>query len=111
MSDFTLDDLNKALEAKYKPFVFTAGRNKFTLNQVLGLPKEQRSTVRTILETLENTKDELEEDAILESLKQVLSYVVEDDKVDKLFEVLEYDLVKVSVLFEAWLGSTQVGEA
>lgn len=111
MSDFSLDDLNRALEAKYKPFVFTAGRNKFTLNQVLSLPKEQRTTVRAILESMENTKDTMEEEQILEALKQVLSYVVEDDKVDKLLEVLEYDLVKVSILFETWLGATQVGEA
>lgn len=111
MSDFTLDDLNNALQVKYKPWVFMAGRNKFVLNQVLSLPREQRYAVREMLDSLDNDKDNTDEDKILATLKAVLDYVVEDNKADKLFEVLDNDLVKVSVLFEAWMASTKVGEA
>lgn len=111
MNEFTLDDLNKALQAKYKPFVFTAGRNKFVLQQVLALPKEQRDHVRALLENLDNNKSDLDEDGVLSILKAVLDYVVDGDKSDKLVEALDHDLVKISVLFEAWTASSQVGEA
>lgn len=111
MSDFTLDDLNNAVTAKYKPWGFTAGRSKFSLKQVLSLPKEQRDTVRAMLQKLDDDKTDLEEDDILAIMKAVLEYVVMDDKTDKLLEVLDNDLVKVSVLFEAYMQGTQAGEA
>lgn len=111
MSDFTLDDLNNAVTAKYKPWGFTAGRSKFSLKQVLALPKEQRDIVRSMLQKLDDDKTDLEEDDILAIMKAVLEYVVMDDKTDKLLEVLDNDLVKVSVLFEAYMQGTQAGEA
>lgn len=108
---FTLDDLNTALEKKYGAFVFQSGRQKFTLVQVLRLPKEQRQIVRAQLELLESQKDELSEDEILAVLKAVLDHVVQDDKSDALMEILGHDLVKVTILFEKWIESSQVGEA
>lgn len=111
MSDFTLDDLNKAVSAKYKPWGFSAGRTKFSLKQILSLPKEQRDIVRAMLVKLDEQKSDLEEDDILAIIKAVLDYVVEDDKAEKLMEVLDNDLVKVSVLFEAYMEGTQAGEA
>jgi hypothetical protein len=108
---FTLDDLNVALEKKYGPFVFQSGRQKFTMVQILRLPKEQRQTVRAHLEVLESKKDELSEDEILSLLKAILDYVVQDGKSDALMEVLDQDLVKLTVLFEKWIESSQVGEA
>lgn len=111
MSDFTLDDLNKAVSAKYKPWGFAAGRTKFSLKQVLALPKEQRDNVRAMLVKLDEKKNELEEDDILAIMKAVFDYVVEDDKADRLMEVLDNDLVKISVLFEAYMEGTQAGEA
>lgn len=108
---FTLDDLNNALEKKYAPFVFQAGRQKFTFTQILRLPKEQRDIVRAQLETLDNKKDELSENDIIALLKSVLDYVVQDDKSDALLEVLGDDLVKLTVLFEQWVESSHVGEA
>ena len=111
MSDFTLDDLNNAVTAKYKPWGLTAGRSKFSLKQVLALPKEQRDIVRSMLQKLDDDKTDLEEDDILAIMKAVLEYVVMDDKTDKLLEVLDNDLVKVSVLFEAYMQGTQAGEA
>lgn len=111
MSDFTLDDLNKAVNAKYKPWGFAAGRTKFSLKQMLALPKEQRDIVRAMLMKLEEQKAELEEDDIIAIMKAVFDYVVDDGKSDKLMEVLDNDLVKVSVLFEAYMEGTQAGEA
>lgn len=111
MSDFTLDDLNKAVKAKYKPWGFTAGRTKFSLKQVLSLPREQRDIVRAMLKKMDDEKDDLSEDDILSILKAVLDYLVEDDKSDKLVETLDHDLVKVSALFEAYMEGTQAGEA
>lgn len=111
MSDFTLDDLNKAVQAKYKPWGFSAGRSKFSLKQVLALPQEQRDTVRAMLKHLDDNKDELEENDIKSILKAVLEHVVEDDKTDKLLETLDNDLVKISVFFEAYMEGTQTGEA
>lgn len=108
---FTLDDLNAALEKKYAPFVFQAGRQKFTLTQILRLSKEHRLIVRAQLEALEEKKNQLSEDDILALLKSVLEYVVQDDKTDALLAVLNNDLVKLTVLFENWIESSQVGEA
>lgn len=108
---FTLDDLNNALEAKYAPFVFQAGRQKFTLIQILRLPKEQRDIVRAQLEALDKKQNELNEDEIKAVLKSVLDYVVQDGKSDALLNVLENDLVKLTVLFEKWIESSHVGEA
>lgn len=108
---FTLDDLNNALEKKYAPFVFQAGRQKFTLIQILRLPKEQRDIVRAQLQTLDEQRDELNEDQVKAVLKAVLDYVVQDDKSDALLEVLNNDLVKLTILFEKWVESSQVGEA
>lgn len=108
---FTLDDLNKALEKKYGPFVFEAGDQKFVLTQILRLPKDERDIVRAQLESLEKNKDELTEDEVYAILKAVLDFVVKDGKSDELMEVLDHDLVALTVLFEAWIESTQVGEA
>jgi len=108
---FTLDDLNKALDTKYAPFVFQAGREKFTLQQVLRLPHEKRQIVRAQLQMLDDKKDELEEDEVMVILKAVVENVMSEDKADRLFEILDNDLVKVTILFEQWVGQTQVGEA
>lgn len=108
---FTLDDLNNALEKKYAPFVFQAGRQKFTLIQILRLPKEQRDIVRAQLQTLDDQKDELNEEQVKAVLKAVLDHVVQDGKSDALLEVLNNDLVKLTILFEKWVESSQVGEA
>lgn len=107
---FTLDDLNTALEKKYAPFVFSHGKDKFVLKQILRLSKEVRNTVKAQLEILENNKDELDEDEILAILKAVIENVM-DDNADKLFDILDNDLVKVTILFEKWIESSQVGEA
>ena len=108
---FTLDDLNNKLEEKYGPFVFTAGREKFVLNQVLRLSKEKRQVVKAQLETLDTKQSELEEDEMLAILKAVVENVIEGDKADRLFEVLDNDLVKVTILFERWVEGTKAGEA
>lgn len=107
---FTLDDLNNALVTKYAPFVFSAGKAKYTLKQVLALPKEKREVVKSQLKVLEDTKNELEEEEILAILKAVIQNVCDDD-VDKLFNLLDNDLVRVSILVEQWVGVTQAGEA
>lgn len=108
---FTLDDLNKALEDKYAPFVFQSGREKFVLQQVLRLSKDKRDIVKAQLQMLEDKKNELDEDEILVILKAVIENVIEGDKADRLFEILDQDLVKVTILFEKWVSSSQVGEA
>lgn len=107
---FTLDDLNKALVDKYQPFLFQAGKEKFSLKQVLSLPKEQRDIVKSMLEKLQANKD-VDEDVAMAILKAILEYVVADNKTDRLLEVLENDIAKVSILFEKWAESSQVGEA
>lgn len=110
---FTLDDLNKALETKYAPFVFQHGREKFVLQQVLRLPKETRKIVQTQLQMLDDKKAELDEAEILAVLQAVVANVLDGDaaKADRLFNILDNDLVKVTVLFERWVESTQAGEA
>lgn len=110
---FTLDDLNKALQTKYAPFVFQSGREKFTLQQVLRLTKERREVVKAQLQLLDDKRDDLTEDEVLAVLKAVIENVIEGDstKAERLFEVLDNDLVKVSILFEKWVESAQAGEA
>jgi hypothetical protein len=110
-NEFTLDDLNAALEKKYGPFVFAVGKEKFVLKQVLRLDKETRLTVKAQLQMLEDKKDELEEDDVMSILKAIIENVIEGDKADRLFELLDNDLVKVTILFEQWVGSAQPGEA
>lgn len=110
-NEFTLDDLNTTLEKKYGPFVFKAGRETFKLQQVLRLPKEKRDVVKAQLELLDGNKNDLGEDEMLAVLKAVLENVVEGDKTDRLLDVLGHDLVKLTILFEKWGESTQVGEA
>lgn len=108
---FTLDDLNAALETKYAPFVFKVGRESFKLQQILRLPKDKRAIVKAQLQLLEDKKDELEEDDILAILKAVVDNVLEGDKIDRLFDLLDNDLVKVTIFFEKWMESAQAGEA
>ena len=108
---FTLDDLNKTLEKKYGPFVFKAGKETFTMVQVLRLPREKREVVKTLLQTLEDQKDTLNEDETLAILKSVTENVLSDNSADLLFDILGNDLVKVTVLFEQWAEKTQAGEA
>lgn len=110
-NEFTLDDLNVALEKKYGPFVFSAGGEKFVLRQVLRLPKNQRDIVKAQLETLDQKRDELSEDEMLAILKAVVGNVLEGYGADRLFDLLDNDLVKVTVLFEKWVERTQAGEA
>ena len=112
-NDFTLEDLQAVLEKKYGPFVFKAGREKFILQQVLGLPKDKRDIVKAQLQSLEDNREELSEDDMLAILKAVVENVIEGDssKADRLFDILENDLVKVTILFEQWVERTQTGEA
>jgi len=110
-NEFTLDDLNTALEKKYGPFVFSVGKEKFVLQQILRLPKETRQIVKAQLELLDNKKNELDEDEMLAILKAVVENVIEGDKAERLFELLDNDLVKVTILFEKWAERTQAGEA
>lgn len=110
-NEFTLDDLNIALEKKYGPFVFTAGGEKFVLRQVLRLPKETREIVKAQLELLDEKRDELTEDDMLVILKAVVENVLEGNGADRLFNLLDNDLVKVTILFEKWVERTQAGEA
>lgn len=107
---FTLDDLNVALEKKYGPFVFQAGKEKFTLKQVLRIEKEKRAVVKAQLQILDDKKDELDEDKILAILKSVVENVCDDDT-NRLFDILENDLVKITILIEKWAEHTQAGEA
>lgn len=108
---FTLDDLNAALDKKYGPFIFKAGRETFTLNQVLRISKEKRAVVKAQLQMLDDKRNELTEDEMLIILKAVVENVIEGDKTDRLFEVLDNDLAKVTVLFEQWVEASQAGEA
>lgn len=108
---FTLDDLNAAIEQKYAPFVFKHGREKFTLQQVLRLPKNAREIVKAQLQMLEDKKDDLNEDEVLAILKAIIENVMDGEKADRLFEILDDDLVKVTVLFEEWVKTSQPGEA
>ncbi len=109
---FTLDDLNAAIEQKYAPFTFQHGREKFVLQQVLRLPKNTREIVKAQLQMLDDKKDELSEDEVLVILKTIIENVLDNaSKADRLFTILDNDLVKVTVLFEAWVKSSQPGEA
>lgn len=108
---FTLDDLNKALDTKYAPFVFQSGREKFTLQQVLRLPQETREIVKAQLQMLDDKKDELNEGEVLAILKAVVENVMNEDKADRLFEILDNDLAKVTIIFEEWVKKSQPGEA
>lgn len=108
---FTLDDLNTAIEKKYAPFVFQAGEQKFIFTQILRLPKEKRDIVRAQLESLESHKDNISEEEVFAILKAVLQNVIEGDKVDALLNILDHDLVKITLLVEKWAESASVGEA
>lgn len=108
---FTLDDLNKAIESKYAPFVFQSGREKFVLQQVLRLPDETRKIVQAQLQMLDDKKEELNEEEVKVILKAVVDNVLDGDKVDRLFDILDNDLVKITVLFEKWVEHSQPGEA
>lgn len=108
---FTLDDLNKAIAAKYAPWEFGAGRTKFSLKQIMALPKEQRDMVKAMLQKLDDEKESLDEDDVKAILKAVLDYIVDDNKSQKLFEVLDDDLVKITILFENYVEGSQAGEA
>lgn len=108
---FTLDDLHAALDKKYGPFTFKAGRETFTLNQVLRISKEKRAVVKAQLQMLDEKRDELTEDEMLVILKAIVENIIEGDRSDRLFEVLDNDLAKVTVLFEKWVEHSQAGEA
>lgn len=107
---FTLDDLNKALDTKYAPFVFQAGKEKFNLKQVLRLPKTSRDQVKILIDSLDTAdKEELTEEGMFAILGEIIKIVC--DKGDRLLEILDNDVVSLTALFEAWVGSAQPGEA
>lgn len=108
---FTLDDLNAALEKKYAPFVFQSGKEKFVMSQILRLPEEKREIVKAQLMLLEDKKDDLSEGEVRAILGAVVENVLTSGKSERLFEILDNDLVKITLLFEKWVESSQPGEA
>lgn len=107
---FTLDDLNKSLDAKYAPFIFQAGKEKFELRQVLRLPKTARDQVKALIDSLDSDdKTEVTEEVMLEKLSAVMRLVC--TKGDRLLQLLDDDLVAIGALFEAWVDGTKAGEA
>lgn len=109
---FTLDDLNKAIDAKYAPFNFHAGADKYVLRQVLRLSKSERESVVLQLKHLETFQDaEVDEDAILQTIETIVSLVTDDGRGPKLIELLGHDLVRVQMLMEMWMEASQTGEA
>jgi len=109
---FSLEDLNKAIEAKYAPFYFTAGEDRYVMRQVLRLSKSERETVVAELKTLETFQDgEADEDAILQCIEMVLSTVTDHGKGADLIELLGHDIIRVQMLMEMWIEATQAGEA
>lgn len=111
---FSLDDLNKAIEAKYAPFYFTAGDDRFVLRQVLRLTQSERASVVAELKSLEaaqEAEDNINETEILTAIENVLSLVTDHGKGEALIELLEHDLIRVQMLMEMWMEATQAGEA
>lgn len=108
---FTLDDLNKAIEVKYAPFVFQAGKDKFTLQQVVRLPKASRDEVKVLIEALESNQEDLAEEQMTSVLGEIIKVICADSKGDRLLEILDNDVLKMTTLFEKWVESTQAGEA
>lgn len=109
---FSLEDLNKAIEAKYAPFYFTAGAERYVLRQVLRLTGPERQTVVAELKALEGLgSEDPDEDAILACIEKVLSIVTDNGKGPELIALLEHDLIRVQMLMEMWIEATQAGEA
>lgn len=109
---FTLADIDKALNDKYAPLVFQAGKKRFELRQILRLSSSEREAVVTKLEGLQETPDdEMTEEMVLDVMSFVLSLVAADGAGPELIEVLGSDLLRMKMLFERWMEDTQAGEA
>lgn len=116
MSDnaFTLDDLRAELEREYAPFTFRVGDEAFVLASLMREDKETRRAVTRKLKALEdahNGDEELDEDAVLESLGYVFAKVTRDGKGRRLMDLLGGDILVAMKLLEKWVKATQPGEA
>lgn len=109
---FTLEDIDNALNDKYAPLVFQAGKTRFELRQILRLSSTEREAVVARLETLQETADdEMTEEMIQEVLTFVLRTATANNKGDDLIAALEGDILRMKTLFEHWMEITQAGEA
>jgi hypothetical protein len=109
---FTLDDIDKSLNETYAPMIFQAGKNKYTLRQILRMSSTEREAVVAKLEMLqETTEEDMTEDMVRDTLTFVLRTATADNKGDELVASLEGDLLRLKVLFEHWMENTQAGEA
>lgn len=111
-NEFSLDDMNKAIEAKYAPFYFRAGDDVYRIRQILRLPKSVRDVVTAELKVLESfNEDNMDEDLVLAGMERVVSFATDDDMGPRLIEILGHDLLRVQMLMELWIEATQAGEA
>lgn len=111
-NNFSLDDLNQAIDTQYAPFGFTANGYTYSLRQVLRLAKSERSAVVARLKDLDVMSDtDPDEDVILEIMEGILSVVTADYRGAELVQLLGHDIIRVKMLLEKWIEASQAGEA
>jgi hypothetical protein len=104
---FTLDSLREEVEKKYAPIEVDYGADKpAQLSAILRLPKGPRDKVLEELDRLQETSDV---DEMQDCAVNILSLVSPDG--GRLVEAIGADLALTMAVLEAWMESTQPGEA
>ncbi|AGK87502.1 tail assembly chaperone [Mycobacterium phage HINdeR] len=116
---FTLDAIKAEARKKFAPV--TIGLSDDTnveLTSFIKLSKEDRKTVKGLLESLNDIEDEDESDEALDVVEETISKIFSlvANKPSKLLRALEDDerevkLATMTKILQAWLEQAQVGEA
>ncbi|WP_144311944.1 phage tail assembly protein [Actinopolyspora erythraea] len=113
MSDFTLEDLDNAVEQQFAPFRFTAEGEEFVLRNPSRLGDTDRKAVLENIRKLESLQANEDNDEpvdfnfVLGAIQALLKTVTEDKKGSRLVKVLGDDLARNRLLFEKYMEQIQ----
>lgn len=113
MATFTLDQLRDAADKKYAPTVIEAGDETFKLPTLLRMDKERRQQVTDLLNEVDSLMDadsDAQLDEALDVFRQLIIKAEVNGNGEKLVELVDDDAVLLDIV-NAWLDSTQAGEA
>lgn len=114
MPSMTLDDLNKAADKKFGNFEIETGEETLVFLNPLRLPKERRKAMTRIFESdvlAERVKEDEDLDMYDLYAEAFAIAAVSPHHYERLAEFVGDNPAKWSVLFQAYNGESELGEA
>lgn len=113
MTDFSLEDLKRSADKKYRSMdISTPDGRTLRLLNVLRLDENKRRELEEFQSELRNLdEDERSVDETLRVVRKTLGLVVRPEDSDALFHLIGDDRALLLTVFETWQEQTQAGEA